>query len=278
VSGSALPEAWSYSALNQLLRICGAQFFFERVAGMEPSELSPAPILGSSLHHAHAFARVRQMRGEPIVLDDLRDVFSESFLALTEDERVVLDQGEREQLRADGLAYVELLAAHLGDERVVAVEHEFLVPIEHAGERLARPLRGFIDLIVIDHEGRTVFVDLKTAATKYTRAKLDNDLQATAYSYAASKLYPGGAGFRFDVVTKRTRPSFERYFVERTEADFARLFALVKTAERMIAAGAFIPADGSYFCGGCGHRAACRAWAEHLGLASGNPLAASAAA
>src|SRR5437868_2919273 len=106
-------EAYSYSALNQLLRVCGLQFFFQRVEGLEPDEESSNLILGSAIHHAHAFLRVQQKRGERVVLDDAKQVFAESLATLAEGGLVHFEEGEFEEKREAGLGYVDLLHANL---------------------------------------------------------------------------------------------------------------------------------------------------------------------
>ena len=51
-------------------------------------------------------------------------------------------------------------------------------------------------------------------------------------------------------------------FVRGPEGD-ARLFELVRAAERGVAAGVFHPNDGSMWCGGCAFRDACSRWEEN---------------
>lgn len=257
-----LPEAWSFSSLNQYLRICGAQFLFQRVQGLDPESESPNLVLGSAVHHAHAFVRSRQKAGKPTVLDDARQVFVESFEAMASNPIVAFQEGEAESLREEGLKYVDLIATNLGKEEVVAVEQDFEVPlVDSTGEVLERPLRGSFDLVLRAADGSLVVEDLKTAAVRYSADKLANDLQATTYCYAASRLWPGGARFRFAVVLKHRKPTFERIEVVRHQAAFDRLIALVRMAEKGIDAGVFVPNDGCWACNGCGYRSACAKWA-----------------
>lgn len=260
---SLLPPYWSASALSQFLR-CGAQYLFARIEGLDPEAESTNFVLGSALHHAHAFVRTKQKRCESVLLDDAKQVFVDSFDVLGSNPVVKFEDGEAAGLREDGLRYVELLVANLGQEEVVAVEQEFEVPFVDfvTGEQLERPLRGVFDLVLRDDKGLIV-VDLKTAAVRYSADRVATDLHATAYSYAASRLYPAGARFRWDVILKQRKPSFERVHATRDATSFARMIALVRSVERAIAAGAFIPADGSWSCSGCGYRSACAKWAEH---------------
>jgi hypothetical protein len=206
--------------------------------------------------------RVRQQRGEPVLLDDARQVFVESYDVLASTPIADFCEGERDELRENGLVYVGLIRAKLGNEEVVAVEHEFEVPLvdPSTGEVFDRPLRGVFDLVVRDVDGSPIVVDLKTAASRYSALRLTTDLQATTYSYAASRLWKGGARFRFDVVLKQRKPSLEQVEVIRGPADYLRFITLVRMVERSIAADVFLPNDGSYFCQGCAFREPCGAW------------------
>lgn len=253
-------EAWSYSALNHLLRICSAQFLFQRIAGLEPAFESPNLVLGRSVHHAAAYIRARQMRGELATADDAREVFVESFDILSSNPVVRFEEGEAEAIREQGLLLVDLLHAHIGDEEVIAVEQEFEVPLvdEHGVVVSELPLRGYIDLVVREPEGRVVVVDVKTSGRRYSQARVQSYLQATVYAWAARQLY-GDVGFRFDVLVKTRKPQFQRLTTARGPQDFARFLSLVKVAERMVEADAYAPADG-WCCPGCGYRTACRAW------------------
>ena len=42
--------------------------------------------------------------------------------------------------------------------------------------------------------------------------------------------------------------------------DFDRLFALAKTADRLIEVGAFLPNRSSFFCKGCPYQGPCKSW------------------
>lgn len=259
---NTLPTAWSYSALKQLLGVCGLQFRFERIEKQEPDALAVEPIVGSCLHHVHAYARHRQRSGEPIHVDDLRAVFTESWALLTQDPRVQVGDPAREL--NDGLKLVDLLHANLSQEEILGIEEDFEIPLLDAdGTELPRPLVGVMDLVVRDTEGRVVVVDLKTAASRYPDSRCRTDLQATTYLLAASHLYGGPLLFRWDLVVKKVRPTFERLYTTRGADDFRRLIALVKTADRLVEAGIFVPADAgsAFFCAGCGYKKSCAAWA-----------------
>ena len=68
---------------------------------------------------------------------------------------------------------------------------------------------------------------------------------------------------RWDVLVKTKKPSMQRIeFVKGPEGD-ARLFELIRAAERGVRAGVFHPNDGSMWCSGCPFSKACTTWQEN---------------
>ena len=65
---------------------------------------------------------------------------------------------------------------------------------------------------------------------------------------------------RFDVVVKNKTPVVEQHVTMRTQDQFDRMVELVKQAEKMIAAEHFLPSEQGFYCSGCPHQEACRAW------------------
>lgn len=123
-----------------------------------------------------------------------------------------------------------------------ATELPFEVELVHpgTGEVLAVPLQGWIDLIEADG----TVVELKTLSRTPDAGALALNLQLSAYSYAASRIYREQPPLRLDVLLKTRRPRFERVPVERGAADDARLFLLAEEALRAIEAQAFFPNPG----------------------------------
>lgn len=267
MSADLLPDAWSYSSINQLMRTCGLAWAC-KAAGHEPDVIPVATSLGSAVHNAHAYARALQKRGEPVSVADMRDVFVDSWELITSDPRVDFEsQAEREQQRATGLKVVDALHANLSVEEVLAVEEPFRLELEDDEGPLPRPLIGYLDLVVRDYETKQVcVVDLKTAARAWTNASGDvarvgTDLQSVVYLMAGAKSYGPDTSFRFEVVTKGITTKFERIYVHKTEADFRRLLKLIRVAERIVTAGATYPQPG-WACNGCGYKRFCAAWHE----------------
>ncbi len=143
---------------------------------------------------------------------------------------------------------------------MLAVNEAFAVPlIDAQGEVLEKPMVGEIDCRV-HSDGAVLIVDWKTSARRWPKGQADKSLQPTAYLYAHRQLHGTDAAVRFDVAVKNKKPVIERHVTTRTEDQFHRMVELVKRVESMIAAEHFLPNEQSYFCSGCPHQAACRAW------------------
>jgi hypothetical protein len=145
-----------------------------------------------------------------------------------------------------------------GPVAVVAVELPFSGVELHdpdTGEVLDEKLSGVIDLVVREHD-HNVVVEHKTAARKWSRDQLDQDLQLTAYQVAARDIGLGEVGLRYQVVTKAKLPVVQAESVVRdrlAEVDFMRTATGVL---RAIGAGAFWPTRG-WACGQCPYAHAC---------------------
>ncbi|MDA3923423.1 MAG: hypothetical protein PF904_01830 [Kiritimatiellae bacterium] len=58
---------------------------------------------------------------------------------------------------------------------------------------------------------------------------------------------------------KNKTPVFE-HVTQRGQTDFLRIVELAKLAESMIEAEHFAPSEQGFYCAGCPHQAACKAW------------------
>jgi hypothetical protein len=65
---------------------------------------------------------------------------------------------------------------------------------------------------------------------------------------------------RFDVVVKNKTPVVEQHVTTRTVDQFHRMIELIKRVEDMIAAEHWLPNEQGFYCGGCSHQGACKAW------------------
>ena len=146
------------------------------------------------------------------------------------------------------------------DERVVAVNEAFAVAmVDAAGNVLEKPMIGELDLVV--DSGGIVVCDEKSSARRWPKGQADKSLQPTAYLYAYQQIHGGEiVPFRFQVAVKNKKPVIEHHLTQRNQDQFQRMIELVKAVDTMIAAEHFLPNEGSFYCGGCPHHAACKAW------------------
>ncbi len=258
---------WSYSQLNQISNICALQYRFQRIDRLEPEFTSQNLVYGSAIHAAASWLWRLRKDGARVQPGEIRDVFAGTLEKLAgEAGRVQYDEGDTlASLSKEGQALIDVLVAgQRDDEKILEVDLPFEVPLTNSlGETLDKPLVGELDLLVSKGpEGRLTIVDLKTAAKRYTEDKVDRDLQPNAYVYALTWLFPEKevGSFEFSVILKNKKPELVTYPTTRGLQDFDRLFALAKSADKLIQAGAFLPNRGSYFCKSCAFQDACDKW------------------
>ena len=255
----------SFTQIDQYLR-CPLKYKLTYIDREKPEFVPAALAFGSGIHGAAAFLYSRVAAGAPPTLEEVQGYF-ESYWAL-ETEHKPIRFGERDT-RESLLDLARRMLEVLYRERepgteIVGVEQPFDVPLIDldTGEILDRALVGSLDLIERDAEGRTVVVDLKTAARKYTDLQVDASLQLSVYSYATAM---NGLGdqeelrLRFDVLTKTRQPELCRYWTQRDRTASVRLFRLVAEVLHGIGAGVFHPNPG-WQCKDCAFRSQCWAW------------------
>ena len=255
----------SFTQIDQYLR-CPLKYKFTYVERLKPEFVPAALAFGSGIHGAAAFLFSGVAAGTPPALEEVQGYF-ESYWAL-ETEHKPIRFGEKDTKAslldlARRMLEVLYRDQELGTE-IVGVEQPFDVPLIDldTGEVLDRALVGSLDLIERDAEGRTVVVDLKTAARKYADVQVESSLQLSVYSYATAM---NGLGdqedlrLRFDVLTKTKQPELCRYWTQRDRAASLRLFRLVAEVLHAIEAGVFHPNPG-WQCKDCPFRSRCWAW------------------
>jgi putative RecB family exonuclease len=131
------------------------------------------------------------------------------------------------------------------------------------GKSMDIQLVGIIDLLLRDEKGKFVVVDHKTSSQAKSQAAIDDDLQATAYSYllaANSYVFPrADVQARFDVLRKLKTPKLEQYHTTRgpdSRKRFAKLSAAVLAG---IDNRVFLPCRG-WLCADCEHIEHCQNW------------------
>lgn len=254
---------WSYSAINQFLRICPAQFAFQRVWKLKPAFVTESLPFGSAFHRTAEMFWHKRAEGLDTPADLLADLFGRVWrreVAETPNLQYQKDN-DFDSLLAQGQAMIRAYREGIGTlGHVLGINVPFTLPLVDAdGVELDRPLIGEIDLLLAGPGGQVICIDLKTAGQRYSESKVASDLQPTVYLTAARQMFPNADGkFRWDVVLKLKKPELVSYTTDRTPEDFTRLGELVRVAERCIDAGLFLPSEGGHFCSGCGFADLCR--------------------
>jgi hypothetical protein len=256
-------EHWSFSALNQFLNICALQFYFDRIAKL-PKRFTPVTLsFGSAFHRVCEWISLTRKEGKMPQREEAADLFGTLWgRQVTEDKNIRFDEEmDANACSVQGRDMIGCLVDNLDpEERVLAVNEAFAVPLVDAqGQVLLTPMIGEIDLVV-EQGGRKALVDWKTAAKRWSKGKAALDLQPTVFLYGYRQLHGEIPGFRFDVLVKNKTPVLEQHMTERTVDQFNRMVELVKAVERAIQAEVFLPSEQGFYCGGCPHQEACKAW------------------
>jgi len=254
---------WSYSAVNQFLRICSAQFAFQRVWKLKPAFVTDSLPFGSTFHRTAELFWHRRAESKDASADELATLFGRLWRREVAEMPNLQYQKDADfdSLLAQGQAMIRAYRDGIGDlGEVVGINVPFSIPLVDAdGVVLDRPLIGEIDLLLGRPDGQIICVDLKTAGQRYAESKVAADRQPTVYLVATRGMFPDAdVKFRWDVTLKLKKPELVSYTIDRTPEDYTRLGELVRLAERCIDAGLFIPNEGGHFCSGCGFADLCR--------------------
>ncbi|MCE9616533.1 MAG: PD-(D/E)XK nuclease family protein [Lentisphaerae bacterium] len=256
-------EHWSFSAINQFLNICSLQFFFDRIARL-PKAFTPVSLsFGSAFHRTCEWIGMMRKDGHQPKKADACELFHTLWgRQVAEDGEIRYDEEQdQESVSTQGRAMIGCLVDGMDpDEQVVSVNEAFAVPLVDAqGNVSDKPLVGEIDCRV-SKGGKQALVDCKTSGRRWPKDQADKSLQPTVYLYAERQLYGQDIPVRFDVIVKNKTPVMEQHVTTRTVDQFHRMVELVKMSERMIQTGHFLPSEQSFYCAGCPHQVACRAW------------------
>jgi len=252
----------SVSAIGCWIR-CSESFKHRYILRTPPSHRPAALAFGSAIHSAlAAFYEHLQAYGEKPPVDLLHDTFTGRMDVEVADTSIplLLDDNEDAGSLKDmgvGLLTVFHRDGLVPDGRVVGVEVPFSVDLAdpETGEVGDVPLVGAIDAIVV-HGGKTVLLEHKTAARKFTQDRLQHDLQPTAYRYASRSLGILRPGLAFQVLMKGRKPGVDVLAVERTDDQVIEMLNTVAAVLRGIGAGVFYKNRG-WACGDCGFRYKC---------------------
>ncbi|WP_308294385.1 ATP-dependent DNA helicase [Streptomyces sp. XM4193] len=184
------PVALSGSALGQLADACSLQWFLGREVRAE----EPATAAQGFGNVVHVLADEVASGTTPADLDVLLARLDSVWDALAFDAPWKSHQ-ERDSARAALERFLRWHVLDRGGRRAVASEREFDVTLA-AGEVRVR-VRGTVDRVEEDGDGRVYVVDFKTGAAKPTAAEVDRHPQLAVYQRALQELSPeaepGGA-------------------------------------------------------------------------------------
>jgi len=255
----------SFSQLATYL-ICPMRFSHQYVWGT-PHESKPAALVfGKAIHRAiEEYYRSLKETGEIIPAEHMESVFNQTIsdeVEATEVELTFKNGDDIESFREQGTELLRLFHSEVEPQKIMAVEFPFSASIPDLDGENMLPVKlvGVWDLVEADTDGTYVIGELKTAGQKFSSIRLEHDLQATCYSYAATKMglakTPDGCLIRYDVLVKTKKPAFERYFVVRTESDHQRLIHTINQVHRAIEERIFFRQTG-WQCGDCQFRKTC---------------------
>ena len=257
MEGSPLPYL-SHSRLSSY-RQCSLKFRFQYVDKVEPAFV-PAPLaFGVAFHQVVEEALVRLMAGDTPSVEELLPLFA---TAMDEQAKEVPVRCGENETPASMVELAErMLKAWLAWQRpaarIIAVEHEFRVPI---AEWLP-PLVGRIDLVE-EHEDHIEIIDVKTSRGKWGEDDVAQHAgQLSLYRAAIDDLVrevgkPVKLGF--EVITKTKKPFVERLYVAEVEP-LGRQIRTATVVLEAIEKGVFIPSP-SWQCASCPFAEACKAW------------------
>lgn len=250
---------WSYSQLSQYLR-CPLQYYFERVAKLPRGPVPVSLILGSAVHYALAEHHEKLKHKRTLSESQRHIAFLEEWNRRTSNDDVDFGSKESSALIEQGKSLIDLWCQEELPGEIVAVEQPFLVPIPcGSGEYLERPLVAIADLIV-KVDGRLRLIEFKTSQRSYSRADVDESLQATCYVHAAQEMFGETASVEYAVLVKTKTPKLQRLTTERSEQDVRRLGETIRLIDEAIQAGQFYPNPSPRNCSTCSYRGPCAAW------------------
>ena len=202
---------------------------------------------------------------------DVAKKLMDSWAALVDEEEMTFDSPAEEQaLQKQALDLVCAYLAYVpaNEPKPLAVEAGIEAPLidPTTGEDFGIPLVGIVDLI-LDGDGdggvgnRALICDFKTTARSSQPIEIVHEIQLTSYSYLfrhVQQRQETGLEIRSLVKTKTPKIEFHRY-PARTEAHFARLFAIVREYLDALDSERFNFRPG-FGCAMCDFQKQCRRW------------------
>ncbi|MGW0549348.1 UvrD-helicase domain-containing protein [Streptomyces altiplanensis] len=262
------PVALSGSALDQLANTCSLQWFL----GREVKADAPATAAQGFGNVVHVLADEVASGRTPADLAVLMERLDSVWDALAFDAPWKSQQ-EKEHARVALERFLQWHVMDRGGRTPVATEHDFDVTLEAGGEYEVR-IRGSMDRVEADAEGRAYVVDFKTGKAAPTREEVAHHPQLAVYQLAVregavddvfggTRPEPGGA----ELVQLR-QPAAKKDGGEALPKIQAQeplagewVGDLLATAAGRVLDERFSPATGQH-CTHCAFRAACSAQPE----------------
>ena len=251
---------WSYSAITQYLA-CPLRFYFQRVARLPQTSVGSGLVMGSSVHAALAEYHRTVQQDEPTDVARLHDIFTGTWESRQHECPVNYKNGENpDDLKAQGIALVEMYLKEPPPQGIIAIEEEIVAPLHNSrGEYLETPLLAIADLITEENEELTIH-EFKTSGRSYSESEVETSLQPTAYVNAVKEVLGQHPTVAYTVLVKTKTPKVQRLTTVRSDDDLARLGDLVEAIERATQADVFYPVESPLNCSSCPYRQPCREW------------------
>jgi len=254
-------EHISISALGTYLR-CPRQYEHRYILRTPPSHSAGALAFGTAIHTALAlfYSRLMEGQAEP-TSEELADSFSDRWnLELERDVPVLLDGNDTPDSAKDkGVDLVKVFHKQAPrSHKVLGVEEPFSIEVidPRTGTAFAERLVGVFDAVVRDEEGTLRILEHKTAARRWSKTRLDHDLQVTGYTLAAPLVGLPNASITLQVLLKQKSPALELYHPTRTDRDRQDLLQVISGVLCAIKVGAFYPVR-DWPCASCPYAGPC---------------------
>ncbi|MEW1610722.1 MULTISPECIES: ATP-dependent DNA helicase [unclassified Streptomyces] len=261
------PVTLSGSALDQLANTCALQWFL----GREVKADAPATAAQGFGNVVHVLADEVASSRTPADLDVLMERLDSVWNGLAFDAPWKSEQ-EKDQARAALERFLKWHVLDRGGRTPTASEHDFDVTLE-AGEYAVR-IRGSMDRVEEDAEGRAYVVDFKTGKSAPTKDEVASHPQLAVYQLAVregavddifdgKRPEPGGAELvqlRQPAPKKEGGDAFPKVQAQEPLAG-EWVSDLLATAAGKVLDERFTPTTGAH-CAHCAFRASCSAQPE----------------
>lgn len=225
----------SYSSFTEYL-ICPRKHLYRKILQIPPMFTPIELAYGSGFHSAIEALAISKLEGtEETSLDEMVEIFVKSISA----PGIRYNGSTKDELITEAKELLTIAKATPWGT-VTGVEY----PIEL---RLADDLivNGFIDLISVDKEGRTVITDFKSSKKRFSQNELDNHAQLTTYS-----MFKPDSRLHLAVFLKQKTPSLEIMETWRTDEQRNRLRKLILAVREAMEREVFYPHE-SFACSNC---------------------------